>query len=508
MRGVEACISGSRTLSHKTGVFLGRALPAYFPKKLPIAYKLALTFTLIISSGMVVLGWVVARDQTVLLEQQMVESSRTVVQQLAQIAKEPVLAEDTLTLEVIVNHLNEQRGLLAAAIYSDEIKPIVQAGIVPDTALVADHSTKNSMFLYTKIANDDGERVTVMAAVSPMTVDGLTVGYALIGFDRSIVESAKQQTIRTVSLATLLFVLIGSLISIALGKRLARPIHEIIKVSSAVSAGNYDVRFTKLRNDELGELMKAMNDMTEGLAQKERVEQTFSRYVAPQVAKEVLRDAAQPGAVGRNVLASVLFADIFGFSALSESMSADEINALLNEYFGYIAHIVDACHGHIDKYIGDCVMAVFGAPESDPLHAQHALECAALIQYLVETLNKRRKARGQVVLMFHIGINSGAMLAGNIGAADRMDYTVMGKEVNVAARLSSSAKPGQILLSDATYDAIRKTGPIQCKQHGKITLRGATQPLMTYSALLDMGKHDDFIRTRLEPLLNYQETVS
>ena len=117
-------------------------------------------------------------------------------------------------------------------------------------------------------------------------------------------------------------------------------------------------------------------------------------------------------------------------------MSADEINTLLNEYFGYIAHIVDACHGHIDKYIGDCVMAVFGAPESDPLHAQHALECAALIQYLVEILNKRRKARGQVVLTFHIGINSGAMLAGNIGAADRMEYTVMGKEVNVAARLS------------------------------------------------------------------------
>ncbi|MBP1776036.1 MAG: adenylate and guanylate cyclase catalytic protein [candidate division NC10 bacterium] len=432
MRGVEACISGSRTLSHKTGVFLGRALPAYFPKKLPIAYKLALTFTLIISSGMVVLGWVVARDQTVLLEQQMVESSRTVVQQLAQIAKEPVLADDTLTLEVIVKHLNDQRGLLAAAIYSDEIKPIVQAGIVPDTTLVAEHSTKSSMFLYTKAANDGGERVTVMAAVSPMTVDGLTVGYALIGFDRSIVESAKHQTIRTVSLATLLFVLIGSLISIALGKRLARPIHEIIKISSAVSAGNYDVRFTKPRNDELGELMKAMNDMTEGLAQKERVEQTFSRYVAPQVAREVLRDTAQAGAVGRNVNASVLFADIFGFTALSESMSADEINTLLNEYFGYIAHIVDACHGHIDKYIGDCVMAVFGVPESDPLHAQHALECAALIQYLVETLNKRRSARGQVVLMFHIGINSGAMLAGNIGAADRMDYTVMGKEVNVA----------------------------------------------------------------------------
>ena len=507
MRGVEAYISESRPFINAMGAFVGRALPACFPKKFPIAYKLALAFTAIVSLGMVILGWVIAKDQTVMLDQQMIASSHTVVQQLAQIATEPVLAEDTLTLEVIVKHLIEQRGLLAVAIYSDEIKPIVQAGVVPDAALVADHSTKDALFLYSKAVNDDGEPVTVMAAMSPMTANGVTVGYALIGFDRSIVESAKQQTIRTVSLATLLFVLIGSLTSIILGKRLTRPIHQIVKSSSAISAGNYNFRFTQQRNDELGDLMQAMNDMTDGLAQKERVEQTFSRYVAPQVAREVLRDTAQSGAVGRNVIASVLFADVFGFTALAESMPADEVNTVLNEYFGFIGPMVDACYGHIDKYIGDCVMAVFGVPESDTLHAQHAVECAALIQYLVETLNKRRKARGQVVLMFHIGINSGAMLAGNIGAADRMEYTVMGKEVNVASRLSSSAKPGQILLSDATYDAIRNTGPIQCKQHGIITLRGTTQPVMTYSVLLDMAKHQDFIKSRIGQLLDHLETI-
>ena len=474
----------------------------------PIAYKLALAFTGIISLGMVILGWIIAEDQTVMLDQQMIASSHTVVQQLAQIATEPVLAEDTLTLEVIVKQLIEQRGVIWPSRFILAcIKPIVQAGVVPDVALVADHSAENAMFLYRKTVNDDGEPVTVIAAMSPMTADGVTVGYALIGFDRSIVESAKQQTIRTVSLATLGFVLIGFLTSIILGKRLTRPIHQMVKTSRAISAGNYDHRFIQTRNDELGDLMHAMNDMTEGLAQKERLEQTFSRYVAPQVAREVLRDTAQSGAVGRKVIASVLFADVFGFTALSESTPADEVNTALNDYFGYIGPMVDACSGHIDKYIGDCVMAVFGVPESDTLHAQHAVECAALIQYLVETLNKRRKARGQVVLMFHIGINSGPMLAGNIGAADRMEYTVMGKEVNVASRLSSAAKPGQILLSDATYDAIPHTGPIQCEQHGTITLRGTAQPLMTYSVLLDMAKHQDFIQSRVGQLLDHLERI-
>jgi len=88
-----------------------------------------------------------------------------------------------------------------------------------------------------------------------------------------------------------------------------------------------------------------------------------------------------------------------------------------------------------------------------------------------------------------------------------MEYTVMGKEVNVASRLSSSAQPGQILLSDATYDAIPQTGPIQCKQHGIITLRGTTQPLMTYSVLLDMAKHQDFIQSKVGQLLSHLETI-
>lgn len=510
MGGFEPRIAELRLFLKTVVTFVRRALPDRLPNKFPIAYKLALAFTAIIGLGMTVLGWVIANDQAVMLERQMVASSHTVVQQLAQIAQEPVLADDTLSLSVIVNHLSEQRGLLAVAVYSEDMTPITQAGFVPDAALLGKHVKKdgNGMFLYRKNLSEEEEPITIMASVSPMVVDGVMVGYALIGFDRSIIEAAKQQTIRTVGLATLLIVLIGTLASIVLGKRLTRPIQQIVKTGSAISAGNYDVRFTKQRNDELGELMEAMNAMTDGLAQKEHVEKTFSRYVAPQVAREVLRDGPETGAVGRDVVASVLFADVVGFTAWSENRPAAEINAVLNDYFGNIAHIVDACYGHVDKYIGDCVMAVFGAPESDPLHAQHAVECAALIQYMVANVNEQRKARGQVVLMFHIGVSSGPMLAGNIGAADRLEYTVMGKAVNLAARLCGSAKPGQILLGDATHSAIRRAGPIRCKEHGLITLRGATQPVMAYAVLLDMAKHQELIRSRLDPLLSYQESLS
>ncbi|RPI09033.1 MAG: HAMP domain-containing protein, partial [Zetaproteobacteria bacterium] len=308
MRGFEASILGSRPFGRSMSALARRTLPAYLPTTFPIAYKLALAFAIIVSLGMAILGWVIASDHSATLERQMIESSQTVAQQLAQVAKEPVLADDSLTLAVIVNHLKGQRGLLAVAIYSDELKPLAQAGVVPDPAIVADRAVTDGMFAYGRTVGDSGEPLVVLAAMRPMTVDGVTVGYVLIGFDRSIVEAAKQQTVRTVGFATLLFVLIGSLASIFLGKRLTRPIREIIRTSSAISAGNYDVRFNESRNDELGDLMKAMNAMTDGLAQKEHVEQTFSRYVAPQVAKEILRVTAQPVPAGRDVVASVLFA--------------------------------------------------------------------------------------------------------------------------------------------------------------------------------------------------------
>jgi adenylate cyclase len=498
-------VIGLRSSIKKLTTAIGRTLSICRPKNFPIAYKLALVFTVIISSGMVILGLVIARDQTRMLEQQIIGSSNTVVKQLAQIAKEPLLANDKLSLDVIVNNLIEKNGLLAAAIYSEEANPIVQAGVVPDNALVAANAKKKNMLHYMSRRDINDEPKVLVALVSPMVIDGLTVGYALISVDHSIMEIAKKQTIQTVGQATLLLIVIGFMASIILGKRLTRPIQQLMKASSEVSAGNYEFRFTNSHNDELGALMQAMNEMTEGLLRKEQVEKTFSRYVAPKVAREVLKNITQTDLGGRHVHASVLFADIVGYTELSERMPPDKVSALLNEYFGYIAQIVHIYQGHIDKYIGDCVMAVFGAPERDVLHAQHAVECAVLIQRLVGELNKRRKAQGLAQLMFHIGINSGAMLAGNIGSADRMEYTVMGKAVIIAARLTSNAGSGRILISKVMYDAIRETGHILCEQHSTITLRGTMQPLSIYSVVDVVGERRRYMKLKLEQVLSYSE---
>jgi adenylate cyclase len=288
---------------------------------------------------------------------------------------------------------------------------------------------------------------------------------------------------------------------------MSRPIHQLVDVSKAIASGNYEFRFTQQRKDELGELMQAMNEMSEELLEKERVEQTFSRYVAPKVAEELLKNSDLSDLGGRYVNASVLFADIVGFTSISENMPPDKVSELLNEYFGYIAEIVHMYQGHIDKYIGDCVMAVFGAPEADVNHAQHAVECAVLIQNMVAVLNEKRREKNLIELMFHIGINSGGMVAGNIGSAERMDYTVMGRAVNIASRLSGTATPGTVLISDATYEAIRKDGHIHCQPSGVITLRGSTQPLATYVVVNIVGQRGHLVKSRLYKILKYPEEV-
>lgn len=501
MKGLVAWLKKPITFMNRIWQFI---LAIHFP----IAYKLAEIFTIIIIAGMGTLGTMLANDQTDMLEQQMIDSSFTVLNLLSQMAEEPLLADDELTLIGIVNHLVDQdKQLGAAAIFSADIKPVVQAGAVPELESVVAHVGQNAMFHYTVHSEGAIKPKALVGLLNPMKLNDITVGYALIGIDRTRLDAAKIQIYWTFFWVTVPLIFLGFIASIILGNRLSRPIHQLVDVSKAIAAGNYEFRFAGRRSDEIGALMKAMNDMSEKLLEKERVEQTFSRYVAPKVAKEVLENSDLSDLGGRYVNASVLFADIVGFTTLSENMPPDKVSELLNEYFGYIAEIVHMYHGHIDKYIGDCVMAVFGAPGHDELHAQHAVECAVLIQDMITVLNEKRREQGLIELLFHIGINSGGMVAGNIGSSERMDYTVMGRAVNIASRLSGAAAPGGVLISDSTHDAIQNDGHIQCQPSGVVTLRGTVQPLATYVVVDIIGQRRHFVKSRLYKILNYSEDV-
>jgi adenylate cyclase len=459
-----------------------RQLPDY----IPIAVKLSLFFALLITIGMVGLGIVIGTRQSGQLSEQIDKFGTTLVQRMAETAREPLLANDTLNMELIVNTLTDDANIDGAAIFSDEHKLVVQAGLIPDTSILPgaeSYTEGHPALIYWQYQKGMLGEPAYVSFIAPINFRNITVGYVLLSFDHSVMTKAKRDTITTVIGVTLLMLVAGIIASFYLGRRLTRPIEQLLAASSAFAAGKFEYRIQDKRNDELGVLMQSLNSMGEGLLRKEQVEQVFSRYVSPQVARQAIRDLDSMESLqlgGRHVEASVLFADIVGFTSMSEQMKPQEVSSLLNLYFSHIAEAVRFCRGHIDKYMGDCAMIVFGVPEEYEEHPFKAVACSWMILQLVEVMNRQRLRNELPAVEFRIGVNSGTMLAGNMGSTERMEYTVVGDAVNLASRLSHAGDPGQVILSEEMLGNPVLHERITTREHGTIKLRGKKEPVALF----------------------------
>ncbi len=216
----------------------------------------------------------------------------------------------------------------------------------------------------------------------------------------------------------------------------------------------------------------------------------FTRYVSPQVADRVLNEPATSttlGGVAQHV--TVLFSDIRGFTTLSEHSSPEEMVKFLNEYFARMVNSVFKYGGTLDKYIGDAIMAVFGAPTPHKDDAARAVQCALEMRTAVWAFNEERAAEGLPHIEIGIGIYSGLVASGNIGTIDRMDYTVIGDAVNVAARLQELTKKEnpKILMDAETYASVK--GQVVCDAVGDVTIRGRTASVNVY------GVSDEWLKS-------------
>lgn len=461
------------------------ALRRKMPRYLSIAWKLAFAFSVIIALGLLTLGTLFGVNQAKLLEEQTMRLGSTIVVQAAQSIKEPLLAADRLSLEIVAAHLAEQELIRGLGIYTEAFDPIIIKGEAPREIEKLNRRVGDQRADPTPVKRRAAglpERLELLDFVLPVRHEDLVAGYVAVSLDYSLMATAKRETLRMVTLTTVLTLLAGIITSFFLGKRLTRPISHITEAGRAIAQGNYDYRFEGRRKDELGVLMRAMNVMSSGLLQKEKVEQLFSRYVSPNVARQVLKELETLETVelgGRDVKATVFFADIAGFTGLSEEMEPSDVSDLLNLYFGGIAKSVHFWNGHIDKYMGDCAMAVFGVPEESENHALNGIACAWMIQALVKAMNERRRAAGLITVEFRIGVNSGTMLAGNMGAAERMEFTVVGDAVNLASRLSHLAEPGGVLITEEMHHDEHLNSRVATERQGTVKIRGKKQPVKT-----------------------------
>jgi adenylate cyclase len=214
--------------------------------------------------------------------------------------------------------------------------------------------------------------------------------------------------------------------------------------------------------------------------EKRKVKQLFSRYVAKNVYDQLLADPSRAKLGGTRRHMTVLFSDMRGFTALTEKGLPEDIVAQLNEYFTRMVKVLFENHGTLDKFVGDMVMALFGAPLDDEDHAEHAVQAALAMVRALEVLNAEWQSFGLPRLDIGIGINTGDMVAGNIGSASIMSYTVIGDAVNLGARLESLNKEygTRIIISEATRSRLK--GQYDIRPLGSVTVKGKSQAVAIF----------------------------
>jgi adenylate cyclase len=208
-------------------------------------------------------------------------------------------------------------------------------------------------------------------------------------------------------------------------------------------------------------------------------QKALERFLAPEVVAMVARDPHGIRLGGANQKVTVMFADIRGFTSLAEKMAPEQVVEILNEYFTRVTEIIFDHSGTLDKYLGDGVMAIFGAPFTKGNDALNAVKAATTIQRMVKQLNRDAADRRWPELHVGIGVNTGVVTAGNIGSPRRLDYTVVGDAVNVAARLMASAEKDQILISDTTKAELPSGSAVTALPPLKV--KGKAEPLKVYS---------------------------
>jgi class 3 adenylate cyclase len=216
--------------------------------------------------------------------------------------------------------------------------------------------------------------------------------------------------------------------------------------------------------------------------QKRMVTNLFGMHVSPAIVSDILGQDDPKGALalkGKRVRATIFYSDIRGFTAMSETMTPEEIYGQLNEYFEEMCAIIFEYGGYVDKFIGDCVMAVFSAPYQTPDDAKNAVISAVKQQDKILELSAKWMAEGKREFTVGMGVNTGDVVMGNLGASSRMNYTVIGDNVNVAARLYNVAKGGEIIISEETYLLVKDY--VEVDELEPVAVKGKVAPIKIYN---------------------------
>ncbi|MEB3360718.1 MAG: adenylate/guanylate cyclase domain-containing protein [Synechococcaceae cyanobacterium] len=332
-----------------------------------------------------------------------------------------------------------------------------------------------------------------LSAYAPVeTLSGRSIAVLGVDVDASRLTELKNSVLLNTAIAFGIALLLLALVAFIVARNLRSPLTRIIEAAATISQGDLSTRIGLERKDELGIMSQQFDKMADQLQDRDFIRETFGRYLSSSIAAEVLNHRNGITLGGEERVVTVLFADLRGYSSISEQMSPAQVVTMLNQYLGAMNTIIDQHHGNVIEFLGDSIFAVFGAPNYQIDHAEQGMRCALEMLDRLHKLNESWRESGLACrwqdsgideITCRIGLHCGKVIAGNIGSQTRLKYSVIGDTVNVASRLERLNKQYEscLLISRDIYIQLPRDLMLDLVDRGAVNVKGRDQSVQVYS---------------------------
>lgn len=445
---------------------------------IPIWLKLCVGALIIVAVTIVSFSYFIINRQKAQLFDQTVTVGTVSLNYFVNNARIPLIDDDILNLNTLIKEatateglryavVTDNHGLIRAHTDVDRIgTPLASPTPMAAPEIRGDIS-------YFSFAAGSGEQM--LNLTREVIFQDKILGAVHVGVSLDFIERLVDKEKGFIIYVTVVMMTVGLAIAVYLGLRFSKPILELVAATEAIGKGDYHYRVELNRQDELGNLATAFNQMGEELFRHTLTRQSFGKYVGEEVLEMILADPEKMWLKGHKNDATILFADIRGFTAYAEDREPEEVVDMLNTYFEIATRAIMDYGGYVDKFIGDGVLGVFGVPVFRKDHVERAVRTALDLQ---DQLHLHSIHGIPLLSSVGIGIHTGPIVSGNIGSQVKMEYTVIGDTVNLASRLSELATPGEVLVTEAVYDRLRAL--VSAEPAGTRTIKGKIAPVETW----------------------------
>ncbi len=340
--------------------------------------------------------------------------------------------------------------------------------------------------------------VDSFVALSPITPPGWILGAVLPKDELFAKVRVLHRETMLLAAAGLVLLLIAAVL---VSRSISRPLRTMAAEAARVSEGDLEIDLSGIRSkDEVGQLAVAFTRMVEGLKDRDRIKDTFGRYLTQEVVKRLLdsKDGLKLGGESREI--SIMMSDLRGFTALTSTMSPEQVIKFLNRYLGKMVEIILEHGGIVDEIIGDGILAFFGAPEHLENHPELAVACALKMQIAMRDINTLNEADGLPHLEMGIAVNTGEVVVGNIGSEKRAKYGAVGSQVNFTGRAESFTVGGQLLVSKKTYE--RLSDKLDIRKPLKVEMKGVRGEVTLYDVRGIKGRFEAHLENRDDTMIH------